>query len=413
MGADLQEEGGAFSGFWFVGEDADGAVGLEAMDDARARTDSHPQTFVADGHAAIGADLELSAAAPDVGPPGAARHRAQDAALVAVGGAGGGVGRALEFAMDFVGVAVAAQVGQEPVGGFGGGDGFGGEEGRQAALPVLMLAFDFALGLRRACVAQGDAVEVEGGSELGQRVGALRKEEAVAIDIKFQRQTVFGEGGGEEVEVCEQIFAVINGGSGADAGAIIQQIQEGIVFRVARKPAVGRGIELPERADFEALPAAPRGGWARGREGVSELMSEGPAAHGGRIDLDAQAAEDFGGSTAVGRGRLGREQFAQERFGAVGPVRSVVAAGGSRRPARRVRSSRGAQIVAVEFVEACATQTELIRGDGGGDLVAAEGGEEFADQGRTETMRELTIMFFKAEGCGLRDELASTAPWVL
>ena len=63
--------------------------------------------------------------------------RAQDAALLALGGPRGGVGRALEFAVDFVGVAVAAQVGQEGVGRLGVGDGFGSEEGGQSALPVL------------------------------------------------------------------------------------------------------------------------------------------------------------------------------------------------------------------------------------------------------------------------------------
>ena len=64
------------------------------MADARARTGPHPQAFVGDGHAPIGTDFEQGAAAPDLGPPGAARDRAQDAALVALGGARGGAGRA-------------------------------------------------------------------------------------------------------------------------------------------------------------------------------------------------------------------------------------------------------------------------------------------------------------------------------
>ena len=144
----MQAERGAFSSFGFVGEDADRGVGLEAVEDAGAGTHAHAQAFVADRDTTIGADLEGGATAPDLGPPGTARHRAQDAAFFALGGARGGVGRALEFAMDFMRVAVATQVGQERVGGFGGGDGFGGEEGRQAALPILMLAFDLALGLR-------------------------------------------------------------------------------------------------------------------------------------------------------------------------------------------------------------------------------------------------------------------------
>ena len=71
----------------------------------------------------------------------ATRGRAQDAAFFALGGARGGVGRALKF----MGVAVGAQVGQERVGRFVGGDGFGGEEGGQAALPVIGAGVRFCL----------------------------------------------------------------------------------------------------------------------------------------------------------------------------------------------------------------------------------------------------------------------------
>ena len=74
----------------------------------------------------------------------------------------------------------------------------------------------------------------------------------------------------------------------------------------------------------------------------------------------------------------------------------VIAARGAGRPELRRRARDGAEIIAVEFVEAGATQAELVGGGGGGDFVAAEGGEEFTDQRRTETMGELTIMFFKA-----------------
>jgi hypothetical protein len=71
----------------------------------------------------------------------------------------------------------------------------------------LVLAFDFTFGLGHAGVAEGDAVEVQVGTELGQRVGALRKEKTVAIDIEFEWQAVFAEGGREEVEVIEAYSA--------------------------------------------------------------------------------------------------------------------------------------------------------------------------------------------------------------
>ena len=125
-------------------------------------------------------------------------------------------------------------------------------------------------------------------------------------------------------------------------------------------------------------------------------MSDGPAPHGGRIDRDAQAAVDFRGGAAIGRGWFGREQFAQEGCGAVGPVRSVVAAGGGGRPVVLVMPRDRAQIIGIELVEACATQAELVRGGAGGDVVAAEGRQDFADQRGTETMGKLAIMFFIA-----------------
>jgi hypothetical protein len=67
-----------------------------------------------------------------------------------------------------------------------------------------MLPLDLALGLGAGGVAQGDAIAMECRPELGERVGALRKEPAVVIDIPFQRQAVLGEGRGEEVEIGEQ-----------------------------------------------------------------------------------------------------------------------------------------------------------------------------------------------------------------
>ena len=307
--------------------------------------------------------------------------------------------------VDFVGVAVAAQGGQERVGGVRGGDGFGGEEGGQTALPALVLAFDFALGLGRARVAQRDAVEEQRGPELGQGIGTLRKKQAVAIDVEFEWQAVLEEGGGEEVKVSEQIFAVIDGGSGADARTVIEQIQERIIFRVAGEPAMGRGVELPERADFQALPAAHRGGRARAGQGMSQVLGEGPTADGGGIDALAQTAQHFGSGAAIGRRRLGGEELAQERRGARRPVRGVVAARGAGRPAVLLVAGGSAQIIGVEFVEASATQTELRGGRDRRDCAVPEGGEHGADQRSAETVGELTRMFFIAARMAPRSKL--------
>ena len=108
MGADLQEDGGALSRFGCLGQDADGAIGLETVDEARARTAGDTEPFRPDGDAAIRSDLEEGAHTPDVGPPATARHGAQQRAFFAPSGEQGGVGGAAQFAMDFVGVAMVS-----------------------------------------------------------------------------------------------------------------------------------------------------------------------------------------------------------------------------------------------------------------------------------------------------------------
>jgi hypothetical protein len=129
---------------------------------------------------------------------------------------------------------------------------------------------------------------------------------------------------------------------------------------------------------------------------MSQVLRDGPATHGGGIDEEAQPTMHFGGGTAIRRGRFRREQFAQEWFGAVGPVGSVIATGGSRRPAIRAVAGGTPEIVAVKFVEAGAAQAEFIGRGGGGEFRAPESGEDFTDQRSTEAGGKLAIMFFIA-----------------
>ena len=54
---------------WVMAKDGDVAVGMLAVDEASAWRDLDAETLSADGHAAIGADEDGGAQAPDVGPP--------------------------------------------------------------------------------------------------------------------------------------------------------------------------------------------------------------------------------------------------------------------------------------------------------------------------------------------------------
>jgi len=199
---------------------------------------------------------------------------------------------------------------QEGVGLFGGGDGLGGEETGEAALPVEVLAFDLALGLWGAGIAQADAVEVKGSAQLGECVGPLREEEAVVVDVEFQGQTMFAEGSGQEAQVSQEVFPVEDLGAGADAGTVIQQIQEGILAVDAREPGMRGGVQLPEGADLEALPASEgRRGVAGGR-GMSQAVGSSPTPHGGGIQPDVQTTLDLGGDKAVGSRRAHAQESA-------------------------------------------------------------------------------------------------------
>ena len=115
----------------------------------------------------------------------------------------------MEFAMDFVLVAMKAQGAHLEVGVFQVGDLLAGEEGGEAVLPELMFAFDFAFGLRCGGVAKAHAVDAEGCAELGEGVGDMGEEEGMEVHIEFQRQAAFAEGGGEEVVIGEERFPFV------------------------------------------------------------------------------------------------------------------------------------------------------------------------------------------------------------
>jgi len=289
-GADLEENNGTLVGVRLVTEDGDAAIGVLAVDDLGRRMGGDPKSFQAHGNTPIGSDGDLVAHTPDVGPPGATGYRAQGIIMLSLRLACGCIGGASEFAVDFLGVAVATQGGQQGVGRFRVGDALGREESRQPPLPVLVLPLDFSLGLRCSGVAQGYAVEVERRPELGKGIWALRKEHAVAIDIEFERKAVFGKSGGEEVQVSEQIFPVVDGGTCADTGAIIQEVKQWIISLVPRKPTMWGGIQLPERPDLEALPAASGSGWARLGQWMSQMMAQRPAPNRSGVQGQAQAA---------------------------------------------------------------------------------------------------------------------------
>ena len=100
------------------------------------------------------------------------------------------------------------------------GDVLGGEEGREAFLPEVVGALDLAFGLRSGGVAQRDFVEAQGGAELGQSVWGAGKEEGMVVDVESQREAVGAEGGGQEVEMGEKVFALVELRAGKQTAVI-------------------------------------------------------------------------------------------------------------------------------------------------------------------------------------------------
>ena len=281
------------------GEDGVMTTGMGAEDEFGFWAGLEAEALGADGDAAIVADLDGGALAPDEGPPRAAGHGAQHGAFFLFGGVPGLLGFPLEFAVDFVLVAMETQGLHLRVGVCEVGDVFAGEEGGEAVLPELVFAFDLALGLRRGGVAERDAVEVEGRAELGERFGNAGEEEGMEVHIEFERETVFEKGVGEEVEIGREVFVLVELGSGEEAAAIVEHVEHGKSVFDAGKPAVGRGIQLPEFADFGTLPAADGSVRFCVGLGLGELVFDGPAADLGAVEGEVAEAADFTGREAV------------------------------------------------------------------------------------------------------------------
>ena len=186
-------------GFWIWGgaEVVNVSIGAEAEDDGGSRWSINGLALGADGDFAVVADADAGWLAPDVGPPRAIGGGTDRGALFGEGLLLSSLGCLAEFAVDFVLVGVGHELVEEGVGPDQCNDLFGGQEGDEAFLPVVVAAFDFAFGLGRW--------------------GLAELVEAACADAQFERDGFGGEparaGLGEEVAdqwrgntVCEWEF---------------------------------------------------------------------------------------------------------------------------------------------------------------------------------------------------------------
>jgi len=227
----------------------------------------------------------------------------------------------------------------------------GGQEWGQAFLPVIVAAFDLAFGLGGRGVAQGDAIEVERGAQLGEGVGVMGVEEGVVVDVEGQRQAVGLEGLGEEIQVGQEAFGWVEAGAGVVTGGVVQQVEQDLLMGCAGEKGVGRGVVLPECAVVAGLPAFNGLGWPFVASVRGQVVLERPATNTGAVGLEVEAAVQFTGGGTVGRGRFtGKEPGEQSaRFGR--PVGVMVPAGSARHPSGSKTLGIGAQVVGAELVQ--------------------------------------------------------------
>ena len=193
----------------------------------------------ADRNAAVRTDLERGAKTPNIRPPGAARGWAQDGPFFFLGEVPGFLWREAQLTVEFVGVAMESQSINVWVGDFNFGNLFADEIGWEPTLPELVLSLHFAFGLRRWSIKETNVVEFERRAELGQCVGILCEKDGVIIDVDLEGPPVAEEGGGEEIEVRQEEFSIIEFGTDEQAAAIVEHIEHGKIQGRGGKPAMG------------------------------------------------------------------------------------------------------------------------------------------------------------------------------
>jgi hypothetical protein len=129
-----------------VTEVIDVTIRAQAADDGGTWRCGEDVALVADGDFAVVADADASLLTPDIGPPRTGRRGADHGAVFRESLLVGGVRGLAQFTVNFVLIGVGHELIQEVVGAREFGDALGGQQRDQAFLPVVVAAFDFAVG---------------------------------------------------------------------------------------------------------------------------------------------------------------------------------------------------------------------------------------------------------------------------
>jgi len=145
----MEEDDG--HGVWAGGaaEVEDVAVGTQAADDGGPGRGLHRLAMGSDRNLAISADTHGSLLAPDVGLPWTRRNRAKDGAIFGESLLVSRVRGPTQFAMDFMLIGVRHKLVEQFIGSDQLDDAFGGQQGDEPFLLVVMTALMSLLSNRR------------------------------------------------------------------------------------------------------------------------------------------------------------------------------------------------------------------------------------------------------------------------
>ena len=375
---------------------------VEAENDFGALGIFQTDALGCDRNAAVGADFEAGSDAPNIRPPRAFGCGSQHRTLFFFGQLPGALWGLLKFAMGFVGVMVQAQSVDVGVGVLKFGDLFAGEIGWEAPLPELMFAFDFVFGLRGWGIKEANVVELEGRAQLGEGVGGVGEKDGVIIDVELKWAAIGEEGGGEEIEVRQEEFALIDFGAGENAAAIVEHVEHGIINGRLWEPAMGGGVELPDFADLGTLPAANRRRWFFGRSRMGMTVLQSPVADLGAIQFETMEAQGLRGDEAVGTGWRAGQTFHEQVDDRWRPRCSVVAAGSAGRPKVSLFPSTSAEIIGGEKIKLTAGEAELVGRLGSSQGALLKGFKNMANKRVGVPVEQLLVLLITGENTAQR-----------
>ena len=123
-----------------------------------------------------------------------------------------------------------------------------------------------------------------------------------------------------------------------------------------------RGVQLPEFADLRALPAAY---WRVGTlrwHWVGVIISNGPTANLGTVELERVQAQGFGSHKAIGAGRRAAKALFEQVQNWLRPSRAMIAAGTARQPCVGSFVRAGFEVLGAQTVKTAAGNLELLSG---------------------------------------------------